>query len=240
MPRLSFATLALLVSTAIAAPALAQDLSFDLGLGASVDPVFPGASDHELGPWLIWRGGHQPSNPQGLSITPSFNSVGAREAADHPSLTGLDDLDRAIELGAKISYGAGPVTTYGTLRKGFGGHEGVTGEFGAKLRTDVNDRLTLWSGLEFGYGNDDYNATYFGVTPAQSAASGLSAYSASGGVSMATARLEARYQLGENTALLGEVEYGRLIGDAADSPVVQDKAQPAIRLGVTRSFSFGF
>ena len=55
----------------------------------------------------------------------------------------------------------------------------------------------------------------------------------------ARATLEAQFAIDDKTAVLGEVELGRLIGDAADSPVTQDRLQPAIRIGIVRRFSFG-
>lgn len=243
---------ALALAVLFAVPAHAQDFgiaggrtySVDLGLGATVGPSYPGAEDAEVSPWIIWRNaGFGPvgtAPEQGFSIAPSFGTVGKRESGDDASLAGLDDIDRAYELGLRVSYGAGPVTAYGSLRRGFDGHEGLTGELGAKYRTELSDRVTLWSGAELVYGNDDFNNTYFGVTPAESAASGLAATAPGGGLNEAAITFEARYAINDTTALLGEVRYGKLIGDAADSPVVQDEYQPSLRLGVTRRFSFGF
>lgn len=243
--------LALTVLAASAATAAqAQDFGFagrafsvDLGVGVDVGPDYPGSDDAEAGPWLIWRnaGFGQPGTPQreGFAISPSFGTVGEREASDNDDLTGMDDIDAAYELGLRVSYGAGPVTAFGSVRKGFDGHEGLTGEIGAKYRTDLSDRVSLWSGLSLGYGDGDYNATYFGVTPPE-AAPGRPAYDIGGGFNKASISFEARYALTENTALLGEVEYGKLIGDAADSPVVQDEYQPSLKLGIVRKFSFGF
>ncbi|MCF3974806.1 MipA/OmpV family protein [Paracoccus salsus] len=246
-------TLALALVAAAATPALAQDFgradgrqfSVDLGLGVAGRPVYPGSDDAEAAPWLIWRnaGFGTDANSgadQGFAISPSFGTIGSRESSDDAALTGLDEIDRAYELGARVSYGIGPVNVYGTLRRGFDGHEGLKGEVGAKYRTELSDRITLWSGVEFGYGDADYNDTYFGVTPAEAATSGYASYAPGGGFNVAAISFEARYALTDSTALLGEVQYGKLIGDAADSPVVQDEYQPSLRLGIVRRFSFGF
>lgn len=243
---------ALALAVLFAIPAQAQDFgatggrtfSVDLGLGAASGPSYPGAEEAEVSPWIIWRNagfgpvGQAPA--QGFSIAPSFGTVGERDSADDAALTGLDDIDRAYELGLRVSYGAGPVTAYGSVRRGFGGHEGVTGQLGAKYRTDLSDRVTLWSGADLRYGNAEYNDTYFGVTPAESVTSDLPVTTTGGGVNQAAITFEARYALSDTTALLGEVRYGKLVGDAADSPIVQDEYQPSLRLGITRRFSFGF
>ncbi len=244
-------TLALaILAVSAATGAFAQDFGFagrefsvDLGVGVNVGPDYPGSDDAEAGPWLIWdnAGFSQPGSDlrEGFAISPSFGTVGERNADDNDDLAGMKDIDRAYELGLKVSYGAGPLTAFGSVRKGFDGHEGLTGEVGAKYRTDLSDRLTLWSGLSLGYGDGDYNETYFGVTP-EEAAAGRPAYDIGGGFNKAAITFEARYALTENVAVLGEVEYGKLIGDAGDSPVVQDEYQPALRLGIVRKFSFGF
>ena len=226
------ACLAAAIAASLALPqvAAAQDQSFDLGLGASYAPIYPGADESDASPWIIVR--RTPgASTQGFRITPSLKLVGDRDPSDSPDLAGTQEIDRAVEVGAKVSYGLGAVSTYGALRKGIGGHDGLVGEVGAKYRTDVNDRLTLWSGLEAGYADSDYTDTYFGLP---------GSYSPGGGLKSVSAKVEARYALGENTALLGEVKFGRLVGDAADSPLVQDRDQTAIRLGIVRSFSFGF
>ncbi|MEH6788099.1 MAG: MipA/OmpV family protein [Paracoccus sp. (in: a-proteobacteria)] len=243
--------LAALFAAPLAAPALAQDFgatggrdfSVELGLGVQGKPTYPGAEDAEVSPWVIWQNarlGGAGGEKQGFSIAPSLGLVGPRDPSDDAALAGLDKIDRSYEIGAKVSYGAGPVTAYGTLRRGFGGNEGLTGEVGATYRTDLSDRVTLWSGLELGYGNDDYNGTYFGVSPSEAIASGYSTYSPGGGFNSAAIKFRARYAINDKTAILGEVEYGKLIGDAADSPIVQDDYQPALRLGIVRKFSFGF
>lgn len=232
--------LAALMGTAGTAQAQDRRLDIEMGLGAKSVPDYPGADSNSVEPWLIWQGQVGAGNRQGFSFGPSFRIVGSRDEDDSDHLAGLEDIDRAFELGGRVSYGAGPVTGYASLRRGFGGHEGVIGTLGAKYRTDVNDRLTVWAGVSVDYANSSYMDTYFGVTPAESATTGLAAYDPGAGFKSASAKLEARYSLTENTALLGEVEYGRLLGDAADSPVVQDKDQPAVRIGITRRFSFGF
>ena len=244
-------TLALAVLAASAATgAHAQDLGFagrefsvDLGVGVNVGPDYPGSDDAEAGPWLIWRnagfGAPGSNESEGFALSPSFNMVGEREAADNADRAGMDDIDRAYELGLRVSYGAGPWNAFGSVRRGVDGHEGLTGEIGAKYRTDLSDRLSLWSGLTFGYGNGEYNDTYFGVD-ADEAAPGRPAYDIGGGFNKASISFEARYALTDSVALLGEVKYGRLIGDAGDSPVVQDEYQPALKLGIVRKFSFGF
>lgn len=116
----------------------------------------------------------------------------------------------------------------------------MTGVVGFRYRTPISDRLTLWSGLEMDYGDSEFTNTYFGVTDSEAVSSDYEAYDAGGGFTMASARFSMRYAINDITAILGEVEYSRLIGDAGDSPIVQDRSQPVVRLGISRNIRLNF
>lgn len=231
------------ILTSFMAPAaFSQGVSVDLGLGVQSKPTYPGADDNEARPWFIGRnlsfGGNGDGN--GFSFGPSFSLVGERETSDDPALAGLSSIERAYELGVKARYRQGPVSAYAAMRRGFEGHEGLTGEIGMDYRTDLSDRVSLTSGVELGFANSDFTNTYFGVSPEESANSGYAEYDAGGGLTSAAIKFQASYAVNDKTAVLGEVSYGKLLGDAADSPIVQEEWQPSLKLGVVRRFSFGF
>ncbi|CAM3142520.1 outer membrane protein [Paracoccus aminovorans] len=238
--------LALVSATALSTPAMAQTLtgrsfSFDAGLGVKYSPEFIGSDNLDASPWFILKNADADRDkPDGLSFLPSLNYVGRRDADDSQDLRGMSDIGYAGEVGVKMFYRMGELTSYGTIRKGFGGHHGVVGELGAKYRIEYNDRLTLWTGAELGMGSDDFTGTYFGVTAAESLSSGHRAYDPDGGAYIARLSVEARYEFMPDTALMGRVTYGRLLGDAGDSPLVQDRNQPSISLGVARRMNFRF
>ncbi len=244
--------LPLIAALVVSTPAFAQDtvgtganqLSFDLGLGAVYKPSYRGSDELEASPWLIMRnlrvGGVGGEKSDGFSLSPSVDLVGTRDSDDDERLTGLDEIDRAYELGLKGTYKVGATTAYGTMRKGFGGHKGVTGELGATYRFETTDRMTFWAGVEAGYGNGKYNETYFGISDDEAARTDFSAYSLDGGFNSAAVSLEGRYELNSNTAILGAVKFSRIIGDAADSPIVEDRNQPSVKLGIVRTLNFAF
>lgn len=238
------AAAAILLATGASAQAV-SGVSFDAGAGLRYAPDYLGSEDHEAKPWLILRNLSFSDAPagapaDGFHIAPSADYVGGRDPKDNDHLAGLDKIDRSIELGVKAGYRMGPVDGYAAIRKGFGGSSGVVGELGLKHRAELSDRLSLTSGIEAQYGDDKYMDTWFGVSPAEAAASGLAAYEPAGGVRSVSASLEMRYQATDAIAVLGQVRAGRLVGDAADSPVVQDKNQLSVGLGVVRHFSFKF
>lgn len=172
----------------------------------------------------------------------SFRYIGERSSSDNPELAGLDDVDMAIELGMGLAYSQRNYEVFGDVRYGVVGHESFVGELGADLRLHPTDRLTLTAGPRVFFGSDSYSQTYFGVTAAESAASGLAAYTASGGALSAGIELGATYAINDDWGIEGAVVYDRLLNDAADSPIVlQGSAdQWSLRLGVTRRISLRF
>lgn len=242
--------IALIACTSLAAPASAQwinnisEASFDVGAGISYGPGYFGDDEAELGPWGTMRnltlGTDDGEEKQGFSLIPSFGYIGARKAEDHEELQGLEDIDWTGEAGLAVRYVAGPTTSYGAVRLGMGGSDGLVGEIGTKYRFIINERLTLWTTAELQLGDDSFTDTYFGVTEAESLASNYSAYDPSGGIYGANFNLEARYSLTPQTAILGKITYGRLLNDAGDSPIIRDRNQAEINLGIAQRLNFRF
>lgn len=246
IPALAAAAAA--VTLTLASGAGAQTLSgvsFDAGAGFRYSPDFVGSEDYDAKPWLILRNVSLSNAPagdpaSGFHIAPSASYVGKRDSDDHERLRGIDDVDASVELGLKAGYRFGAIDTYGAVRKAVNGHDGVVGEVGATYRTPLRDRLTLTSGVEAKYGNDRYMDAYFDVTPEESAASGLAAFDAKGGLRSVGVEFEVRYQANDDWAMISELRAARLVGDAADSPITEDKNQYSIGLGIVRTFNFRF
>ena len=78
--------------------------------------------------------------------------------------------------------------------------------------------------------------------PAESAASDLPEFDASGGLLGAGVELGARYLFNERWGVEGAASWNRLVNDAADSPVTAtgSEDQYEVRLGITRSISLDF
>jgi MipA family protein len=88
------------------------------------------------------------------------------------------------------------------------------------------------------FASRDYIETYFGVTPAEAARSALTAYAPGGGFKGVGGELTTRYEFMPQWNVIGVVTYERLIGDAADSPIVQvgNENQFTFKLGITHTF----
>jgi outer membrane scaffolding protein for murein synthesis (MipA/OmpV family) len=83
-------------------------------------------------------------------------------------------------------------------------------------------------------------STYFGVTPAESAASGgmLAPYSPGAGFQSVGVLARVEYDLTERTTFHARAGWQRLIGDAADSPIVSAADQFTVGAGLSHKFAF--
>lgn len=89
------------------------------------------------------------------------------------------------------------------------------------------------------WASEDYMNTYFGVSSPDSARSGLAEYEAGAGVRDVNVALALNQFLSRTWSVTGRVAYTRLLGDAADSPVVDDAGTPnqvVVTLGVGYRF----
>ena len=102
-------------------------------------------------------------------------------------------------------------------------HEGFLVSAGARYFQPVTLPLTLSIGATVTYGSSDYMQTYFGVDSDNAARSGLSQFSAGSGLRDVRIPVMAIYSLSPNWHLSGGLVYSRLLGDASDSPVVDDR-----------------
>lgn len=245
---------AALVALVPAAAAAQSGAEFTLGLGAALAPGYFGSDDYEIGPTgdlsldYLRLGGLSLGSPgpaqarEGFSVGGSFRLIGSRAAADHPELTGLNDIDAAVELGLGLAYEGPGYRAFAKLRYGVVGHESTVGELGADAVVRASDRLTLTAGPRAFFGSDRYAATYFGVTPAESLASGLPAFAARGGLLSAGVEIGALYRIDDDWGLKGAITYGRWMGDAADSPItgLGSRSHAGASLILTRRVRIGF
>jgi len=180
--------------------------------------------------------------PLGFAFGPSFRFIGERSSDDHDELDGLEDIDPTLEIGAQVGYIWPNVEAFGQLRYGFGGSEAWAGELGAFYVTRPAEGFALRVGPRLLFGSDRYSETYFGVTSAESAASGLAEYDPEGGLVSAGVQVVATYRLGDQWWLEGRARWDQFQDDAADSPIVEQGAreQGTVSIGVRRAFVLEF
>jgi outer membrane scaffolding protein for murein synthesis (MipA/OmpV family) len=86
------------------------------------------------------------------------------------------------------------------------------------------------------WGSDKYMQTYYGVSAAQSSASGFARHDAGAGIYAYSMNLDWTHRLTSRWSVLASAGVTQLTGDAGDSPIVQRKTSPTGSLKVTYSF----
>ena len=157
-------------------------------------------------------------------------------------LSGLNDVDAALELGLGLQHTRDIWQVFGEIRYGFFGHEAVAGEIGANAIYRAPGGAVLHAGPRIDLGNSRFMRTYFGISESEAARSGLAAHTASRDVYSTGFEIGAVQPVFADWGITASIRYDRLRGDAADSPIVQQgsKNQWTATLGLTRYFNLRF
>lgn len=239
------------------AEAFAQIATYKVraGAGAQLRPDYPGADGHELAP-LFTLGIKKGEDPfdfgarddsfgftlfslGDVSIGPAINIEGGREESDVDAPVG--EVPTTVEAGAFAQHFVTPsVRLRGEVRKGIGGHQGLVASLGADHVWRDEDRYLFSIGPRLLFSDARYQREYFGVSPEASLASGLPVHRPDGGIYGVAAMSSLHYQLSGPWGLFGFARYERLMGDAADSPIVRDlgsRDQLSGGIGITHTFN---
>ena len=148
-----------------------------------------------------------------------------RRATDDPILRGWGDIPGTARGGMFASYTRDWFSVRGSISDALAHHEGVLASLAVEAKYHLTRRLTLSIGPELTWVNNQYASTFFGIDAAQSEIAGVAPYRARGGINTAGGSAGARYLLTDHWSPGTHVSYGKLQGDAADSPVTTDKTQ---------------
>jgi outer membrane protein len=256
--------LGLAAASALAAsPALAQDDEeppriLSVGVGGQILPQYPGADEYRLGPLFtgfVRREGapipfRTPDDGIGIGLLgrdsvvdfgPLIQFQGERDEEDVGAPVG--DVDFAVEAGAFVNLNISPNFR---LRfeglKGITGHDGLVGNVAADFAVRSQDTL-FTIGPRVSFADEDYMQTYFGTnTGATPPLPGFPVYDPDGGVRALGVMAGLTHQLTRSFGVYGYAGYERLVGDAADSPIVTNfgsRDQFSAGLALFVSFSIG-
>ena len=162
----------------------------------------------------------------GREDAPSDHDLQLSEIA-RPEITGLGDIEETAEIGAYIEHSFGNFQAKLEVRKGVdGGHDGVVGDLDVTYNAPV-DLFGRESVISFGptasFSDDSYASTFFDVSAAKSAASGISEYDADGGITSYGLHASAFVPLNQNVSIVGFAAFDQLTGDVGDSSIVQER-----------------
>jgi outer membrane scaffolding protein for murein synthesis (MipA/OmpV family) len=118
-------------------------------------------------------------------------------------------------------------------------HEGWIMTPSVSVSRALSGRLQISTELSANVVSDQYAQTYFGVTPAGAAVTGLDPFDAEGGLKDVGLSFGWAYAVTDTWSVTGVSSYRRLLSDAADSPLVDrigDANQFTMGIGIGRSF----
>lgn len=184
-------------------------------------------SNWRTGPTLFWRFG--------------------RSDVDDPVVNLLPEIDGSLELGAFVAYETvspdDPRDRW-NFSTGFnkdvsGVHEGTTAWVSVRRWVPVKQYGALGFSLGGTYGSSDFMNTYFSISPSGASASGLSEFTAGAGIRDLRAGVVYIQPISRQWQVGAGVFYSRLLGDAADSPIVKNRGsrnQLFYGIGISRAF----
>lgn len=242
------------------APADAAGWKFTVGGGAFVGPDYPGSDDYEVRAAPVLKvqkdkfyiktdgpGVRANVIPHGrFELGPVLRYGGGRDDVEDAVVDRLPDVDDAFWVGA---FAAFKVPGLFGERDALGfeveaveatsGGNGAVVKLGVDYGQQVTQRLMLGVGLSSSYVDGDYADSYFSVSAAGAAASGLARYDAGAGIRDVTLSLNGRFAVTKSIGIGAVAGVSRMLGDAADSPVVDDRGTATPVFGgafVTYSF----
>ena len=185
-----------------------------------------------------------PLNGVGYSFEPIGNlQYGLRINLDtgrsvETTLPGFEKIKARANPGAYANYTVNDkLTLRSALRLGMGeGADGSLLHLGGSYKVLQAGFFGVSLNASLKYADSNYMQSYFGVSPAQSAASGLKAYQPAAGFAAAKVGLTAGTPLSRQIFVFANVSVQRLLGDAANSPIVSKKTQPTAFIGGVYSF----
>lgn len=158
-------------------------------------------------------------------------------------LEGLDPVRFGAELGgfAEI-YPTDWLRVRGEVRQGIRSHSGVVADVAVDAFKDITPSVRVSGGPRISFASEDYFETYYGVNATESENSGLSEYRPDGG-GIKSVGIGGAYDWKATQKLTTSVfgEYSRLMGEAADSSLVEERGSPnQFTFGVSAAYRFDF
>ena len=233
---------------------------FTVGAGAYYIPDYPGSDDYKVAPAPVLRvqkdhlyletdgpGIRANIVPHGrFEFGPVLSYGGGRDDVEDSAVDRLPDADDEFSLGAFAAYQLpGILDQRDSLRleveavEAVSGDNGLVAKAGIEYGRQATERLSFGIGVSTSYVDGDYADTYFSISSAGAAASGLSVYDAGSGFRDVTLSVSGRFTVTRSIGIGAVAGISRLLGDAADSPVVEDRGDDTPLFGgafVTYSF----
>jgi outer membrane protein len=194
----------------------------------TIDPQlrwdFIDSKEYGLGLLIGYRNGRSDGNPGWVGDAGSAR------------LKGMGNVSAAVDGGLSGFVQVFGIPLFAQLRAALNGDQGTIGVLGVYLPLELTSRFELTVLPSLTWANARQMQAFYGVTPAQSAASDFRVYDPRSGWQSAALELVGDWKIAGPWHLIGSVGYQRLLGNAADSPLTQDKNQWSGLLGLSYRF----
>lgn len=233
---------------------LPDETQFTLGIGPRYSPDYPGSDDYEVRPDFVFfarLGKFLIFDNDGIRIDilgserfklgPVVKLTGGRHEKSNPALTGLGNIGPSLEVGGFVKLIlSDKVSARLRYRQGVTGHDGDIVDLELTTLLYRRGALSLAGGIRANWAGAKVMRRFFGIDAQQAARSGLPEFRLGSAVSNTRLNLSARWAFKKPWSLNGYVQYDRLLGRAADSPIVRDLGSPngfAVGIFVARMFA---
>jgi outer membrane protein len=252
------AAVPLLAITSISSAQTTDTWRYSVGVGAIGAPKYPGSKDTEFkvaplvsaayGRFFVGAADVGVTVPMGIGyylinnqhwkagIAVGYDIYSLRkESDDREKLQGLGDIERTVRTSVFGRYTNNQFSAFGAVVHSAKG-QGFQVKLGADMSTKLTPSLIANAGPSMSWGNERSNQVFYGVSPEQSARSGISAYKTSAGVTDVTFTAGLTYLVSPNWRIGSRVSIAYLPSDISDSPIVEKST--SMRYGLFTSYSF--
>ncbi len=259
MRRLSIFPAMLLLH--VAGQASAQDStpgwSYQAQIGVERAPVYTGSdvyvSEIDVGfdaiytnrlgtQWLLGTSGIGVRHylPYDLALQANLEYEFGRDNDEDPILAGFAEVEDTIELQVQLvkdlgDFYVGAGFQHDIRNRG----KGTVGFVGVGYERALTSRLSLLLSADVSFANAEHINTEVGITSADSAATGLAPYKASGGYKGASFEVGLEYALTDRATVFTSVGVERYGSNMSDSPLIRDQgSETTTELELGMAFAF--
>ncbi|MCP4343777.1 MAG: MipA/OmpV family protein [Desulfobulbaceae bacterium] len=210
-----------------------------LGLGVGMAPDYEGSSDYQAvpmlygrysygdGKYLLLKGTQLKWNllSENIQLGPLLQYRPERDDVDNNQVDRMKDVDAAVEAGFFLTGKFGPWSaTLEFAADTTDKHDGYLVTVGGDYQAKISEDLKMTFGASTTYASDNYLKTYFSVAPNNRGTSTLPDHrTGSGELKDVGLTVATTYDLNDSWSIMGNLGYKRLLGDAKDSPIVDDE-----------------
>lgn len=231
------------------------DWEVRLGVGSTFEPRYDGSDRYHMlaGPSLDIRykdllfgstgegfGVNVLQGPNWRVSVAGVYDLGRRGHDDPSRLNGLGNINPAPEMKIAGEYVVSkdfPLVLRAAFTRSFGGSNGWSADLGAYMPLPGSNEHFYWfAGPSVTLADSNYMQSWFGVTPLQAANSGYRQYSPSAGLKSAGFGITMVYFVNKHWFVSADGALKRLLGSAANSPIIQTKTDGVCDISINYQF----